>query len=142
MTAPPTAFDDFQAGVATALTASEQRGMELFFSKARCSACHNGENFSDELYALPMPEGLNEDQEIAYQGAIDDNAFEIDVALLVWISPRIANPSQKTEGLADLNTGPHCRQPALAVLQSAITVALVPVDTVREAGIGKQAETR
>ena len=47
---PQTAFDDFQAGTESALTESEKRGLELFFTKARCSACHNGENFSDELF--------------------------------------------------------------------------------------------
>jgi len=34
-------------------------------------------NFSDELYNLPMPEGLTPDQEDEYRGALDDNAFPL-----------------------------------------------------------------
>ena len=34
-------------------------------------------DFSDNLYALPIPEGLTEDQEFAYQGALDDAAFPL-----------------------------------------------------------------
>lgn len=47
---PNTPFDDFKNGNLNALTDSEKRGMQLFFHKARCSACHNGENFADELF--------------------------------------------------------------------------------------------
>ena len=32
------------------LSESAQRGGELFFGKASCTACHVGANFSDELY--------------------------------------------------------------------------------------------
>ncbi|MEZ4461257.1 MAG: tetratricopeptide repeat protein [bacterium] len=34
-------------------------------------------NFSDELYNLPMPEGLTPDQEDEYRAALDDNAFPL-----------------------------------------------------------------
>lgn len=34
-------------------------------------------NFSDELYGLPMPEGLTPDQEDEYRAALDDNAFPL-----------------------------------------------------------------
>lgn len=34
-------------------------------------------NFSDELYNLPMPEGLTPDQEDEYRMALDDNAFPL-----------------------------------------------------------------
>jgi len=40
-------YDQFKAGDKTALSDAAQRGMKLFFSKARCSACHAGANFSD-----------------------------------------------------------------------------------------------
>ncbi len=43
-------FDRYlQDGESNALSANEKRGMNLFFGKARCAACHNGPNFSDEL---------------------------------------------------------------------------------------------
>jgi cytochrome c peroxidase len=43
-------FDRFKAGDETALTEAAQRGMKLFFGKARCSACHAGGNFSDAAF--------------------------------------------------------------------------------------------
>ena len=43
-------YDRFQAGDKTALTAAAQRGMKLFFNKALCSACHVGQNFTDNAF--------------------------------------------------------------------------------------------
>lgn len=40
-------FDRFKAGDKKALSASAQRGMNVFFNKASCSACHVGPNFTD-----------------------------------------------------------------------------------------------
>lgn len=40
-------YDRFQAGRQDALSAAQQRGMALFFTKARCSECHSGFNFTD-----------------------------------------------------------------------------------------------
>uniref|UniRef100_A0A7C4QIU4 C-type cytochrome n=1 Tax=Schlesneria paludicola TaxID=360056 RepID=A0A7C4QIU4_9PLAN len=43
-------YDRFKAGDQSALSAEAQRGMKLFFGKARCSACHSGPNFSDNAF--------------------------------------------------------------------------------------------
>jgi cytochrome c peroxidase len=43
-----TKYDRFKAGDLQALSASEQRGLELFEGKARCNQCHSGFNFTDE----------------------------------------------------------------------------------------------
>lgn len=40
-------YDRFEAGDKRALSASAQRGLQLFFGKANCSVCHSGFNFSD-----------------------------------------------------------------------------------------------
>ena len=40
-------YDRYKAGDNKAMSASAVRGMELFFNKARCSACHTGPNFTD-----------------------------------------------------------------------------------------------
>ena len=40
-------YDRFKAGDKSALSASAQRGMKLFFGKAHCSACHTGPSFTD-----------------------------------------------------------------------------------------------
>lgn len=40
-------YDQFKKGDSTALTASQRRGMELFFSaELKCASCHGGFNFS------------------------------------------------------------------------------------------------
>lgn len=43
-------YDKFKAGDKTALTEPAQRGMKLFFGKARCSACHSGASFTDSAF--------------------------------------------------------------------------------------------
>jgi cytochrome c peroxidase len=42
--------DRFVAGDRSALSAEEQRGLQLFRGKANCSTCHVGPNFSDERF--------------------------------------------------------------------------------------------
>ncbi len=44
------AYDRFRAGDKKAISASAQRGMNLFFGRANCDACHSGPNFSDSQY--------------------------------------------------------------------------------------------
>jgi cytochrome c peroxidase len=47
ITSNNTPYDKYIAGDSNAITASQQKGMNLFFSKAlNCSACHAGVNFS------------------------------------------------------------------------------------------------
>ena len=43
-------YDRFKAGDEKALSAEAKRGMELFFGKAHCSACHSGPHFSDGAF--------------------------------------------------------------------------------------------
>jgi len=43
-------FDRAKAGDQNALSESAARGMELFFGKANCSACHVGQNFTDGAF--------------------------------------------------------------------------------------------
>jgi len=40
-------YDQYEAGDKDALSEAAQRGKDLFFNKAHCSACHAGPNFSD-----------------------------------------------------------------------------------------------
>jgi len=40
-------YDRYQAGDASAFTAQQARGMDLFFGKADCFHCHTGRDFSD-----------------------------------------------------------------------------------------------
>lgn len=41
-------YDQFKAGDEDALSESARRGMDLFFGKANCSACHATSNFTDQ----------------------------------------------------------------------------------------------
>ncbi|HBN79067.1 MAG TPA: cytochrome-c peroxidase, partial [Planctomycetaceae bacterium] len=43
-------YDRFEAGDKTALSESAQRGKDLFFGKANCTACHSGGNFTDNSF--------------------------------------------------------------------------------------------
>jgi cytochrome c peroxidase len=43
-------YDRFKAGDKTALSPAAQRGMNVFFNKANCSACHAGPNFTDGAF--------------------------------------------------------------------------------------------
>lgn len=43
-------FDRYQAGDKKALTESQVRGMNIFFKKTACDACHLGFNFTDGSY--------------------------------------------------------------------------------------------
>jgi len=40
-------YDQYKAGDKSALSQAAQRGMDVFFNKAHCSACHTGGNFTD-----------------------------------------------------------------------------------------------
>jgi cytochrome c peroxidase len=42
-------FDRYQRGDQTALTAEQVRGMNLFYDKARCDRCHQGQLHSQRL---------------------------------------------------------------------------------------------
>ena len=43
-------YDQFKAGDKTALSEAAERGRQVFFNKASCSACHAGSNFSDGAF--------------------------------------------------------------------------------------------
>jgi len=43
-------YDQYKSGVKKAMTAQQVKGMQLFFGKARCDACHEGVNFTTNAY--------------------------------------------------------------------------------------------
>jgi len=45
-----TRVDEYLEGNKSVLTASERRGLNLFFGEARCSGCHSGDNYTDESF--------------------------------------------------------------------------------------------
>ena len=71
-------YDRYDAGDATALSAEELRGKELFFGRARCSQCHLGPNLTDgRFYNLgvgwtPPPTGF-----ALLEGFADKGRYEV-----------------------------------------------------------------
>ena len=45
------AYDRYKSGQRNAMTAAQVRGMDVFFNKAKCDACHEGVNFTSNMYA-------------------------------------------------------------------------------------------
>ena len=45
-------YDRYVMGDDNALSAMQQRGLELFFTKAKCAVCHNGPLFSDFRFVV------------------------------------------------------------------------------------------
>lgn len=69
-------YDKFKAGDKTALSESAQRGMKLFFNKARCSACHTGPNFTDNgFHNIGVP-GNDEGRTVVTKSLGDKGAFK------------------------------------------------------------------
>jgi cytochrome c peroxidase len=44
-------YDRYKAGQTNAMTPAQVRGMDIFFNKAKCDACHEGVNFTSNMYA-------------------------------------------------------------------------------------------
>jgi len=44
-------YDRYKAGQKNAMTAAQLRGMNVFLDKAKCDACHEGINFTSNMYA-------------------------------------------------------------------------------------------
>ena len=44
-------YDRYRAGQKTAMTPSQVRGNDVFLNKAKCDACHEGVNFTSNMYA-------------------------------------------------------------------------------------------
>ena len=44
-------YDRYRAGDKKAMTASQIRGMDVYFNKAKCDQCHEGVNFTSNMYA-------------------------------------------------------------------------------------------
>ncbi len=69
-------YDRFKAGDKTAMSESAQRGMTLFFNKARCSACHVGPHFTDHsFHNIGLP-GDDEGRAAVTKSVGDKGAFK------------------------------------------------------------------
>jgi cytochrome c peroxidase len=99
-------FDRWKAGEKSAMTPAQVRGLTLFTGKARCDHCHEGANFTTNMYAnlgvgadKPEPD---EGRYIVTKNPIDWGAF-------------------KTPTLRDVaRTGPYMHDGSLATLDDVV----------------------
>lgn len=97
-------FDRFEwLGERQALTAAAQRGLELFRNKGRCTLCHTGTNFTDELFHNVGIHSAGDGGRAMISGAEEDHsAFK--------------TPSLRNVGL----TAPYMHDGSLATLEEVV----------------------
>ena len=97
LVSPPTRFDAFIAGDASALSAAETRGFRIFTGKGRCSNCHRGFALTDNnFYDIGLPgEDRGRGAVIALPAA--DHAFKTPgLRELAWTAPYMHDGSLAT----------------------------------------------
>lgn len=97
LVSPPTRFDQWVAGDAGALSASETNGLRLFAGKGRCISCHTGFAFTDHnFYDIGLPgDDTGRGKEIGLAAA--DRAFKTPTLReLVWTAPYMHDGSLAT----------------------------------------------
>lgn len=99
-------YDRFKAGDTAALSGSAKRGMDLFFGKAHCSACHAGPNFTDNAFHNI---GVGVKGDAADKGRAEISKMEGDTSAF------------KTPTLRDIaRTGPYMHDGSLKTLEEVI----------------------
>ncbi|MBI2804427.1 MAG: cytochrome-c peroxidase [Planctomycetes bacterium] len=101
------AFDKFKAGDKNALTESQQRGMNVFFSNnARCDSCHDGAAFTTNQFANI---GIGMDRPKPDWGRYNVTKKDADKGAF------------KTPGLRDISrTGPYMHDGSLKTLEEVV----------------------
>ena len=95
-------YDRFKAGDHAALSDAAQRGMKLFFGKAKCSACHSGHNFTDNAFHNIGIPGTDDGRTVISKALGDKGAF-------------------KTPTLRDIGkSGPYMHDGSLATLEDVV----------------------
>jgi cytochrome c peroxidase len=94
---PPTRFDQWIAGNAAALSASELRGFAIFVGKGRCIGCHTGPNFTDHnFYDIGLP-GDDKGRGAVIDLPAADHAFKTPTLReLAWTAPYMHDGSLAT----------------------------------------------
>jgi cytochrome c peroxidase len=97
LVSPPTRFDRWVAGDASALTPSELAGFALFTGKARCVNCHNGFAFADHnFYDVGLPGDDKGRGPIVGLGAADHAFKTPTLRELAWTAPFMHDGSLAT----------------------------------------------
>jgi len=100
-------YDKFKAGEKSALSESQERGMEIFFSNnARCDSCHEGVNFTNGKYANV---GIGADKPVPDLGRYEVTKQEEDRGAF------------KTPTLREIaNTAPYMHDGSLKTLEDVV----------------------
>ncbi|MCA8986641.1 MAG: c-type cytochrome, partial [Planctomycetaceae bacterium] len=99
-------YDRFTAGDKSALSESAQRGRDLFFGKANCSACHSGPSFSDLAFHNI---GIGMDRDEKDPGRFEVSKLQGDFGAF------------KTPTLREIaRTGPYMHDGSLKTLQEVV----------------------
>ena len=100
------AYDRYRAGNKTALSAAQQRGMDIYLNKAKCDQCHEGVNFTLNSYNNL---GVGTDQPKPDAGRYEVTKNDAD-----W-------GSFKTPTLRDIaRTAPYMHDGSLATLEDVV----------------------
>jgi cytochrome c peroxidase len=99
-------YDRAKGGDSAALSDAARRGMDLFFGKAQCSACHVGPNFTDNGF---------------HNVGVGMDKPEPDVGRFAVTGQLADRGSFKTPSLRDLaRTGPYMHDGSLATLEEVV----------------------
>ncbi len=74
---PDSPFDRYARGDKQALTDQQKRGLILFFGKASCTQCHNGENFTDNKFYSLGSRGQDSNRDVG-RFAITNSPADLD----------------------------------------------------------------
>jgi len=99
-------YDRYEAGDESALSPAAKRGMDLFFGKANCSACHSGPNFTDNAFHN-IGVGMNED---------DPDLGRYTVSKLGGDKGAFKTPTVREAG----RTGPYMHDGSMATLREVV----------------------
>lgn len=94
---PPTRFDRWIAGDASAFGSQEERGFAIFTGKGRCSNCHTGSNLTDHgFYDIGLP-GTDEGRGEIIGLAATRHAFKTPTLReIAWTAPYMHDGSLAT----------------------------------------------
>jgi cytochrome c peroxidase len=118
-------FDEFLRGNHRALTPAQKRGMDLFFTKAKCSSCHSGKFQTDQdFHAIAMPQ-LGSGVFVNGRSTDQRDVGRYEVTGKVADKYKFRTPSLRNVAL----TAPYGHAGAYATLDAVIRHHLDPVNS-------------
>ena len=105
-------FDRYRAGVTSALTDSQRRGLALFSGRARCTFCHDGELFTDQRF---------HNTGISWRSRDNGAAQTIDLGRFEVTGRNVDRGAFRTPSLRDVAlTEPYMHDGSLSTLEAVV----------------------